>query len=243
MSKKEKHRPTDDEPGHLFLWHPKAIVPRETMPTRGLYADGYPAGAIIHATGGSSQKGLQDALDAVQAGISDEYTFLCISRDGKLVQAHSLNEWGYHAGQSYWPSLGKSLSSKLIGISLCGAGKVEPHRNGLYKNKNGIIVPQYEVRKVEGSYGCEPGYYHTFSIEQERALWSLLVWLQANDPHDRFKIENIFGHHEVSGGPVFPRGGKTGPGGSLSLSMEMFRNGLKFYSVEHLAEGFNGFEN
>lgn len=245
MSKDKDHRPSESEPGHLFLWHPQAIIPAEKMQTRGLYPRGYPEGAVIHYTAGPSKNGVKDALNTIKQGISDEYTYICISSDGKIVQAHPLNEWGYHAGQSYWAGLGKSLSSKLIGIELCGAGKVEQTEDGDYKSWYGEIFRPDEVRLVDASYGCDPGFYHAFPVEQERALWNLLIWLYENDPEGRFRFENVLGHHEVSSYSVdgVTKRRKLDPGGSLSLTMEMLRNGLKFYCQENLADGFNGFEN
>lgn len=242
MAKDKNHRPTEQEPGHLFLWHPQAIISPDKMPTMGLYPKGYPEGAVIHYTAGPYKRGAEDAIECIRHGIMEEYTYLCIGYDGTLIQAHPLNEWGYHAGQSYWPGLGKSLSSKLIGIELCSAGKVEKQADGTFKSWWGETIPEDQVRFVDEKYGSEEGYYHAFSLVQEQCLWSLLVWLYGNDPEGRFKFENILGHHEIAGKNNHGGFRKTDPGGSLSLSMEMLRTGLKFYSEAHLGEGFNGFE-
>ena len=243
MPKDNSHRPTETEPGHLFLWHPQAVIFEERMQTMGLYAKGYPEGAVIHYTAGPYKRGAEDAIEAIKYGIMREYTYLCIGYDGTLVQAHPLNEWGYHAGQSLWPGLGKSLSSKLIGIELCSAGKLEQQKDGSFKTWWGEPVDQKQVRFVDEKYGCEAGYYHAFSLVQEQALWSLLVWLYGNDPERRFKFENVLGHHEIAGKDGKGLSRKKDPGGSLSLSMDLLRTGLRFYSEEHLGEGFNGFEN
>jgi N-acetyl-anhydromuramyl-L-alanine amidase AmpD len=243
MSKDKDHRPSESETGHLFLWHPKATISPSRMQTKGLYAKGYPEGAVIHYTAGPYKNGVKDALNCIKEGISNEYAYLCIASDGTVVQAHPLNEWGYHAGQSYWAGLGKSLSSKLIGIELCSAGKVKLE-NGVFKSWWGETIPGDDVRFVDESHGCEKGFYHAFTLEQERALWGLLMWLYENDPQRRFKFENVLGHHEIAGTTQTTKmRRKFDPGGSLSLSMEMLRNGLLFHSEENLADGFNGYEN
>ena len=240
MSK--EHRPTGTEPGHFFLWHPQAIRSEDRMPTQGLYPRGYPEGAVIHYTAGQFKNGLESAKNAVKEGVKNGYAYLCIGRDGKLVQAHPLNEWGYHAGQSFWPGLGKSLSSKLIGIELCSAGMLERQKDGSFKSWWGETIDPKQVRWVDESHGCEPGYYHAFSDVQEKALWALIIWLYGNDPKRRFKFDNVLGHHEIAGKDSIGMNRKKDPGGSMSLSMDLLRTGLKFHSQEFLAEGFNGYE-
>ena len=212
------------------------------MPTQGLYPRGYPEGAVIHYTAGQFKNGLESAKNAVKEGAKNGYAYLCIGRDGKLVQAHPLNEWGYHAGQSFWPGLGKSLSSKLIGIELCSAGMLERQKDGSFKSWWGETIDPKQVRWVDESHGCEPGYYHAFSDVQEKALWALIIWLYGNDPKRRFKFDNVLGHHEIAGKDSIGMNRKKDPGGSMSLSMDLLRTGLKFHSQEFLAEGFNGYE-
>lgn len=234
-------RPSQLEPGHLFLWHPDAVQYPERMPTMGSYREGYPEGAIIHYTAGRSSKGLVDAFSAIDWGIKKGYAFLTIANDGQLVQAHPLNEWGYHAGSSYWPGLGKSLSSKLIGIEVCNAGKLEPQKDGSYKSWYGEKFTDEEVRYVGKNYGCPEGYYHRFTLEQEQALWSLLVFLKENDPKGRFKFENVLGHHEVTS-TAGDASRKSDPGGSFSIQMDLLRRALKFHREIDSLEDFGAWD-
>lgn len=239
--RKRSDRPSTIEPGHLFLWHPDAVQYPQKMPTMGIYREGYPEGAIIHYTAGRASKGLVDAFGAMDWGIKKGYAFLTIANDGQIVQGHPFNEWGYHAGQSFWPSLGKSLSSKLIGIEICGAGKLEPQKDGTYKSWYGEKFTDKDVRFVGKDYGCEEGYYHRFTLEQEQALWGLLVFLKENDPKGRFKFENVLGHHEVTLSSDGSRR-KIDPGGSLSIQMDLLRRALKFHREIDCLEDFGSWD-
>jgi N-acetyl-anhydromuramyl-L-alanine amidase AmpD len=210
------------------------------MPTMGVYREGYPEGALIHYTAARSSKGLNDAFAAMDWGKKEGYAFLTIASNGQLVQGHPINEWGYHAGQSFWPGLGKSLSSRLIGIEICSAGKLEPQKDGTYMSWYGEKFTDQDVRYVGKSYGCDEGFYHKFTLEQEQALWALLVFLKENDPKGRFKFENVLGHHEVTNSSTGRR--KLDPGGSFSIPMELLRRALKFHREIDSLEGFTGWD-
>lgn len=234
-------RPTELEPGHLFNWFPEAIIPTQRMHTMGTYREGYPEGAIIHYTAGRSKKGVPDAIEAINEGIRNNYTYLAIASGGEVIQAHPIHEWGYHAGSSYWPGLGKSLSSRLIGIEVCNAGILTPKEDGFYYSWYGERFKEDEVRLVDKEHGCAPGYYHRFTLAQEQALWALIVFLKENDPKGRFKFENVLGHHEVcrrSDGTYR----KLDPGGSFSIGMDLLRSALKFHREIDFFEGFRGLD-
>lgn len=241
QQKKKIDRPSELEPGHLFNWYPEAIIPNQRMHTMGAYREGYPEGAIIHYTAGRSKKGVPDAIECINEGIRNNYAYLAIASTGDVVQAHPINEWGYHAGSSFWPGLGKSLSSKLIGIEVCNAGILTPKEDGFYYSWYGEKFTENEVRFVGPEHGCAEGYYHKFTLDQERTLWSLLCFLKENDPKGRFRFENVLGHHEVcrSASGTYR---KLDPGGSFSISMDLLRGALKFHREVDFYDGFLGLQ-
>lgn len=209
---------------------PFAVKHARPMPIRGSYENGYPKGAIVHYTAGAFSTGLQDAKDSIDWGISEGYTFLCIARTGDLVQAHPVNQWGYHAGESAWKGLIGGVSDDLIGIEMCNAGLVErtPQADGRFKTWFGTFIKKEDVRYVtEEEWDCPTGYYHKYSPEQEATLIKTILWLKSNDPFGVFSLDLVLGHHEVAGMQGIKYWRKMDPGGSLSMPMSKFREHLK----------------
>lgn len=210
------------------------------MITQGDYPRGYPQGAIVHFTAGAP-----NPVSTVEGGISNHYTFFVIAPDGQVYQNFDLNRWGYHAGESSHPKLGKSVSKYLVGIEICNAGKVrqidektfrpwfndplhyqqehEPIPRGVPNPARDL--PPEQVRHVERFQNREAGWYHRYTVEQEKALIELLLWLKTNAP-GIFDFEFVLGHDEVSPGR------KNDPGGALSMTMPDLR--------AHLAALHNG---
>lgn len=219
--------PTDVKPIQAVqkgvLWYPRAHVPNMKMKEKGKYANGYPIGAVVHFTAGRSG-GLRKALDSIEGGIKDGYTFLCIADSGEIVQANPLNTWGYHAGESAWKGILGTVSDDLVGIEMNNAGKVESVGNGRFKTWFGTYLTADQVRYVtEKDYGCPTGYYHKYTPAQEKTLIEFLVWLKKNDPTGKFKIDYILGHHEVAGKLGIGKWRKNDPGGALSMTMAQLR--------------------
>lgn len=220
--------------GRGLNFYPKAFQPGLRMKTRGEYKGGYPRGAVVHYTAGRFRGGVGKAVDTIKGGIKNGFAFLCISYDGIVVQAHPVQQWGYHAGKSLWKRLFGSVSDDLIGIEMNCAGKLEVKR-GRYYSWYGEEIPAENVRIVDKSYGCPAGAYHKYTPEQEAALVDLLLWLKKNDPTGRFDFDFVLGHHEVSGVKGIGVWRKTDPGGSLSMTMTDFREFLKqkYYATEN----------
>jgi hypothetical protein len=212
----EPERPNPGDLGQKLLWYPKAEIFSEKMPTRGFYANKYPVGAVVHFTAGRSLKGDSDAKNTIRNGIANGYAYLCISRDGTVFQAHSFDRWGHHCGKSSWPSLGTSLSNKLVGIEICNAGKLDASGQSWFGEK----YPESEQRASLKNANIEAGNYHKYTPEQEKSLIELLVWLKLNNP-GVFQVENILGHDEISPGR------KNDPGASLSCTMPALRSKIK----------------
>jgi N-acetyl-anhydromuramyl-L-alanine amidase AmpD len=210
-------RPDPQGDGSKLLFYPPAErVLDVSMTARGQYPDGYPEGAVVHFTAGRSLKGESDAMNTVKNGDENGFMFFVISRGGTVYQNFTLNNWGYHAGQSSYPGLGVGVSSKLVGIEICNAGKLTKKENGTYVSWFGEIYPESEVRWVKADGPRQEGYYHKFTEDQEEALIALLVWLKKNNP-EKFQVKYIVGHEDVSPGR------KQDPGGALSMTINELR--------------------
>jgi N-acetyl-anhydromuramyl-L-alanine amidase AmpD len=213
----------DSESGQKSLWYPKAIVPKQVMPTLFTYDKGYPQGAVVHFTAGHDSSESK-ALDTVIHGINSGYVYLVISPSGKVYQSFPLNRGGSHAGVSNWPGIGPGVSRKLIGIEVVCAGKLDDKTK---KSWFGVSYSESEINYVtEGEFKCPTGYYKKFTKAQEESLIDLLVWLKKNNP-DVFDPDWILGHHEVSGKEGIGSWRKSDPGGSLSMPMHELREIVK----------------
>lgn len=217
------------------IWYPKAIKTdtKTRMPSQGKHLDNFPKGAVIHYTAGWATKykdgkevpgaAPAKALDSIKGGIKKGFTYLCLAYDGTMIQAHSLTDWGYHAGASAWPGLRSSVHKDLVGIEICNAGKLDIT---LDKNKNplkyvanfGQEIPIDQVRTVPARDNMAKGSYQKYSLAQELALIEFLIWCKQERPNV-FMIKNVVGHDEVA----TPKGRKSDPGGSLSCTMPEFR--------------------
>lgn len=213
------------------LWHPSAIRVSPPFESRGRYPGGWPRGAVVHTTGGSTPQG------AIETARSGGLGFLVLDRMGRLYQGMPLDCVGAHAGRSEWPGLGKSVSSSLIGIECVCDGMVEPmhedrtdrmgvvHRrpNGMYRSWYGRTLESPDVRYVPQSEGSAHGFYHKLTMTQEEELEALLVWLYMHAPsRGHFDPAFVLGHSEVA----VPAGRKTDPGGSLGWTMDELRTRL-----------------
>lgn len=200
-----------------LLWCPFADQGFKKSKTQGKYANGYPIGAIVHYTAGA-RSGLQAGM-AEQ--LKNEFTYFVIDKNGNIGQNFSLDTWGYHAGASFHPDLGKYVHSKLVGIEIQVFGKLKKSGSE-YKTAYAIptIVPAEEVRVIEKQTDNQvPGPYQMYTKAQEEALFKLLRWLHDNNP-EVFQYQYVLGHDEVSPGR------KTDPGGSLSMTMPALRKKL-----------------
>jgi len=197
------------------LWYPKAQIEGAQMPTQGTYRKKYPEGAVVHFTAGRCDSEA-DAIGSLNWGISEGYTFFVIGPTGKVYQRFPLNRWGYHAGKSQWPSLGSSVSDKLVGIEVACAGKVDANGRSWFGQKFG---PE-RLRKVSGAEWGEAGTYVKFTEAQEHALIELLLWLKQNCP-EVFSMDHVLAHHEIAAGR------KNDISGAFSMPMSHFRKRLK----------------
>lgn len=209
-----------------MLWCPFAEYSQH-HDEKGYYLNGYPVGAVVHATAGQDRND-QDAIDTIQWGKEKGYSFFMIAPSGKIFQTMPLNKWGSHCGKSSYPGLGSDLSSKLVGIEVACAGLLEATPGGkMWRSWFGKEYldmdnhPSDQVRAVTNSeYGCPTGHYKMFTKEQEDSLIKLLYWLKKNNPMV-FSVDYVLGHHEISPDR------KSDPGGSLSIPMKDLRAMLR----------------
>lgn len=215
----EPDRPNLAEFDKKLLWYPLADSSLK-MVTKGSYVLDYPVGAAVHFTAGRSLAGDKDAINTVNWGKQMGYCYFCISSSGTVFQSFPLNEWGHHAGSSYWGDLGYSLSKKLVGIEVCCAGRVKKTGTDVFESWFGEEYGLSQVRYSEKKDNIQPGYYHKYTNMQEESLLKLLLWLKLNNP-DVFSLDYVLGHDEIAPNR------KNDPGASLSKTMPEFREYLK----------------
>ena len=196
------------------IYCPFARQWKPQMPTRGHFPSNYPLGAIVHFTAGRPGTG------AISYGTKMGFAYWYIDKDGSLYQTHDLNRWGYHAGKSHWPSLGDSVSSRLLGIEIANGGSLTKDSSGKFKTWFGVEVQPDAVRTTHKGDGyTNPGYFEKYTDAQEASLIRLLLWLKKGSP-DHFDFNLVLGHAEVSPGR------KNDPSGALSMIMPALRKAL-----------------
>lgn len=215
------HDPSWYTPGERRLWIPWA-ADAPSGARRGRYEGGYPSGLVLHWTAGH-RNGLKPGNDLMR---STGMLYLLGDKDGNLAQSDPLSHWGYHAGQSAWPGVDGTVSNEFIGLELQCWGKlksIEPFRSWA-----GYEVPAEEVKRTTRKRSnIEPGYYHIFTDAQVNLARRTCLWLHLNWPQ-KFDLQNVVGHDEVSPGR------KADPGGSIwlpdseeALTMQDFRDLLQ----------------
>jgi N-acetyl-anhydromuramyl-L-alanine amidase AmpD len=222
---KEPDRPNVNQLGAGLLWCPFAEIEQRQMITRGFYRKKHPEGATIHYTAGRGKGG----KTALSWGVQEGYCYFLIDIDGTIYQSFPLNRRGWHAGKSYWPGLGKYVSSYLVGIEISCAGKLIKTKDNKFKTTYGNFIPNEDVRFSEQKDNIYRGYYQKYTPEQEESLIALLLWLKRNKP-DVFSFDKVLGHDEVRAGWLglgLKASPKTDPGSSLSWTMPEFRALLK----------------
>lgn len=222
-------RPSKQDPAGGLLWYPEAVALQPEMKTQGRYERGYPRGAVVHYTAGST------AASAISQAMTSGYAYFVIDRGGVIYQGAPLDRWGYHCGPSQHPDFpgATGLSRHLVGIEMVSAGRVEedkPDADGVrrfrqwWEKNPSRFLREDEVRYAATDFNnVRAGYYHAFDDDQESALVNLLMWLKTNDVTDSFGLPWVLGHDEIAPGR------KSDPGAALSMSMPDFR--LKLYRL------------
>lgn len=223
------------------LWYPKANILKDVKKSaKGNYANRYPQGLVVHFTAGNYDRGQKNAIDSIK---SSPYFYLAMGRDGQVVQANPLNEWGYHCGDSAWIIDGKKvtgLSNRLVGLEICNPGRLElingkyytwfdvkrdPETKKIISLKNPIDPKDVRIIKKDDD-NIQAGNYLPYSKEQEQGLIEFCLWLKLNNP-EVFSFDYVLGHDEISGKKGIGYNRKNDPGGALSMNMTQFRELLK----------------
>lgn len=232
------------------VWVPGAENVHETegikQKTRGEYMNGYPAGIIIHwdsgwtldpknywnpfpalqrMTSSLEKMARKKALETMKLGVSNGYLYMVMDVLGNVYQSRPLTKWGYHAGQSYYKTLGYSVSDKLCGIEVKSPGKVTKKGNKFVTWFGQEFTEEF-IRYSAGKDNVSEGHYVMFSKEQEIQLLDLCCKLWLHSPRlsgNRrvFRIDQILGHDSVAPGR------KTDPGASLSFTIPEFQERVR----------------
>lgn len=193
---------------------PDSIISARQMNTIAPYRRGWPEGAVVHFTAGRDQYET-DSLSTIKDGYEKNYTYLVIGPIGQVYQTHDIRKWGYHAGDSYWPTLGNGVSQFLIGIEVVSPGKLV-EKEGRFFTWFDQEVDKKDVVYYADLDNIKRGFYKKFGDEQINSLVNTLLWFHKMNP-DVFKLDQVLGHDEVS--PIR----KCDPGGSLVMTMGNFR--------------------
>lgn len=171
-------------------------------------------GLVIHYSAGRQ---IEDATGLLELGVKNGYTYWGLNSKGIFHKTHELNEFGYHVGMY--------RHKNHLGIEVMCPGLLTP-KNGEYYPWYDLNTPwpKDQVRYFEGSKTQVRGHYAKFTPEQERALVALVQYLKNNCPG--FSIDNVVGHDSCMA-EIGLYGEKQDPGGSLSWSIEDFREYLK----------------
>ena len=146
-------------------------------------------------------------------------------RDGTVYATTELNEHGYHNGMY--------KHKNHLGVEVSGCGKLTKIGDDFwawYDLKNGVPKPgtkpwpKDDIRYFEGSKTQVRGHYAKFTIAQEKAMVGLVQYVKDRCPG--FSIDNVVGHDSCMAEMGW-YGEKQDPGGSLSMSIEEFREYLK----------------
>jgi N-acetylmuramoyl-L-alanine amidase len=166
-----------------------------------------PKGLVVHFTASYSIKG---TIQWFKEKVYDIH--LLIDKNGEITQMVPFNRTADHAGKSAWKGY-DGLNSHFIGIEVVCLGPLTPTSDGFKDCYNRPYKGKYTTASMLGYK-----FWESFTKEQEE---SLVDSVRAIINHYGIKPEMVCGHFECSPGR------KIDPGGSLSMSMDQFRNLLK----------------
>ena len=224
-NKTEPERPT------IKYYEPDFYYTDDKMKTHGKYKtkSGKARGLIVHYTAGR----LGDPHLTVK-GLSERgLGCMAMGPRGMIAYPKGLDPMttvAWHSGTSKIHGV-TGISRYCMGMEIQCPGKLDKKGNDYYTWYGEKVDKELQCRfkkNQEGDYGYQTdGVYQRFTEAQEKALFNFCMWqLSVNN---EFKIDWVMGHDEV----CHPRGRKTDPGGSLSVTMEQFRQRLRDASDEN----------
>jgi N-acetylmuramoyl-L-alanine amidase len=171
-----------------------------------------PKGIVVHFTCSYT---LDSTIDWFKNNVVDIH--LLLDKNGEFTQMVPFNQKAAHAGMSKWKGY-NGLNSYFIGIEVINIGplKKSATTNKTFFDCYGKIWKGnvYEYEKPVFGYK----YWEPFTFEQMDSLVNVCASLCL-----RYKFDPRFicGHHEASPGR------KNDPGGSLTITMDLFREMVK----------------
>lgn len=166
-----------------------------------------PSGVVLHYTASGNLSGTLNHLQSTGLG----YHFL-IDREGGIVQTADLFKGTAHCKANH---RGLSCNRNYLGIALVSWGLLKQREGNFYAwpNEHSIEVNESFVTYSKAQY------WHAASDEQ---MTSLIMLTRDLVSHFGISSANVIGHHEVDKA-------KSDPGGSLLVSMDVFRFLMEFY--------------
>lgn len=206
----EPDRPDETPDISISYQIPKiVVVPGVRFKTHGHYktSSGKAKGLVVHYTVSGSFASSAKAVLAYLAKkglgcmVMDNQGVIYIPENFDLMK-----DVAYHAGSSSWK--GKSgISAYCMGMEICNWGKLDNETKNYAK----------EIRSHNGKDNIIKGDYEPYTDVQEASLVNFIMWLADNNPE--FSLDWLVGHDEICN----PKGRKTDPGASLSMTMPEFR--------------------
>ncbi|MCP3684525.1 MAG: hypothetical protein GY861_17810 [bacterium] len=178
---------------------------------RGRYKtpSGFAKGLVVHYTVSGRTK--RSARSIVNSLAKRGLGCMVMDEEGTIYIPDNFDideDVAYHAGPSQWK--GKSgVSALCMGMEICNWGKL-----------NSKTKPRADkIRKSKDNDNIKAGEYEEYTMlkGQEEALINFILWQADTNPE--FDIEWIVGHDECA----VPKGRKSDPGASLSMTMPELR--------------------
>ncbi|MCK5002574.1 MAG: N-acetylmuramoyl-L-alanine amidase [Gammaproteobacteria bacterium] len=176
------------------------IVFKETPNKGGVFGKNLPDTIIIHFTAGSSAESSVNHLCKPSTKAS---AHLVIGRDESITQLVPFDTVAWHAGPSSYGER-KGFNKYSIGIEIDNAGRLTKSGDN-YVSWFGKIYHPDEVVEAVHRNESETTYWHRYTEEQISIVQEICTMLT-----DKYKINSILGHEEISSGrkidpgPAFP---------------------------------------
>lgn len=209
----EPERPSDPpkEQGYVI---PKIVTVKGVRyNTHGNYRTqtGNAKGLVVHYT--VSGRKVSNARGVVSYLKSQGYGCMVMDEKGIIYVPEGFDlqkDVAWHAGTSSWKGV-SGISRYCMGMEICNWGKLDS------KTK-----PRAGTTRTSGAMAnIKAGEYEAYTPEQEESLINFIRWQLDTNPE--FDLDWVVGHDEV----CVPKGRKSDPGGSLSMTMPEFRKHIE----------------
>lgn len=200
--------------------------------------NGMPFAAGVHYT--ASAESIEDNTDAISILrylVNNGLCCVVVDQDGVGYVPENFDpfkEWGSNYGRSFWRG-SDSVSRFIMGLEIVNAGKLVKFNNKYYawfdldydpKTNKPVGVKKGKSHhpnpRISGARdNIQAGAYDPFTPEQEQFIIDINREIKARNPY--FDVEWVVGHDEVAK----PKGRKSDPGASLSMTMPEMRRALK----------------